>query len=471
MKLENSLVKILIVDDELEYREVLEMILSDKGYTTDTAASAEDALVKIKDNEYHIVLTDLMMGEMDGIDLLKEIKEKQKDVEVILITGHGTINNAVEAMKMGAYTYFIKGHKSEELLKEVKKIESKILLKIGNKMLDESSNDSNFMLKTNNKHFKKILDIAKKAARSSVNILILGESGVGKEVFASHIHNASNRNEKPFIPVNCSSFSDNLLESELFGHEKGSFTGATTKRHGRFEKSHEGTLFLDEIGDISLSTQVKLLRTIETKNVQRIGSNDSIKVDFRLITATNKNLQNEIAAGNFREDFFYRISTITIEIPPLRERKEDLEMLIDFFLQKSKKSMNKEIDKIENGVMDFLLSYDYPGNVRELKNIMDRLVVLSEGGIIREKDLPICREVGFTETNTVDLDEDKDILRMKKSKMIKPLKDVRKEIEAEYIEKVLLICENNISEAARKLCISRRQLFNKICEYGLKDEK
>lgn len=470
MNIENNLFKILIVDDEEEYREVIQMILDDEGYSTETAKSGEDALEKLKTNQYHLVLSDLIMGEMDGVELLKFIKENYSKIEVILITGYGTIQNAVEAMQKGAHTYFIKSHRFEELLEVIKKLKESILIYSEFAELNPINKEfqTDVMLTTKSPSFKKIIDVAEKAAKSDVNILILGESGVGKEVFARHIHNHSNRSNKEFVPINCSSFSDNLLESELFGHEKGSFTGATSTRVGRFELANEGSLFLDEIGDISLNTQVKLLRTVEMKNVQKIGSNESVRVNFRLITATNKNLENEIVAGTFREDFFYRISTITIEIPPLRERKEDLPMLINFFLDRSKGQMNKDIKSIEDKVMDFLFSYDYPGNVRELKNIIDRLVVLSENGKIYEKDLPKIRESQIQERKIEDASI-KINTNVNIDSSIKPLKDIRKEVESEYIEKVLLLCDNNISEAARKLCMSRRQLFNKICEYKLKE--
>ncbi len=451
MKEHSHSIKILIVDDEIEYREVLQMIVEGKGYITETAKSGMDALDKLKQNNFDLVLTDLIMEGMDGIELLGRIKEKYRDLEVIIITGYGTIQNAVEAMKKGAFTYFIKGHDPEVLLKEIKNVEEAISNNIHKSI--NSNNDSDFMLTTHNKKFRKVIDIAEKAAKSNVNILLLGESGVGKEVFARHIHYCSERGKNPFIPINCSAFSDTLLESELFGHEKGSFTGATDRRKGRFEAADRGTLFLDEVGDVSLNTQVKLLRVLEEKRIERIGSNKPIEVNFRLVSATNKELQKEIFKGEFREDFFYRLSTITIDIPPLRERKEDLQMLMDFFLERSKKTFNKEISEIEKGVMAFLLSYEYPGNIRELKNIIERLVVLSEDGRILTKDLPECKEPYIDDENL---------------EIIKPLKEMRKEVEAEYIEKVLEMCDENISEAARKLCISRRQLFNKISEYGLK---
>ncbi|WBW97096.1 sigma-54-dependent transcriptional regulator [Oceanirhabdus sp. W0125-5] len=456
MKNNNNIFKILVVDDEKEYREVFQMILEENGYITEEACGGEEALEKLKKESYDLILTDLIMKGMDGIELLKKIKKEYADTEVIIATGYGTIKNAVEAMKKGAYTYFIKGHDPEELLIEIEKLKRLVCVEKENKILRSQKSNSSFMLSTKNKEFKKVMNIAEKAAKSNVNILILGESGVGKEVFARYIHECSDRKDEHFIAVNCHAFSESLLESELFGHEKGAFTGALDKRIGRFEAAHGGTLFLDETGDISLSTQVKLLRTIESKKIERIGSNKSIDVDFRLICATNKDLHKSIMSGEFREDLFYRISTITIEIPPLRERKEDIPDLINFFFEKYKVKLKKNVSKIEKEVMDFLLSYEYPGNVRELKNIVERLIVLSEKGIIQESDLPEHGDKKAYEKEVEATEE------------IKPLKVIRKETEAKYIEKVLEQCNYNITEAAKKLDISRRQLFNKITEYELK---
>lgn len=444
--------KILVVDDEAEYREVLEMILEDKGYFVETAKGPEEALDKLKDGSFNLVLSDLIMKGMDGIELLERIKEEWPDMEVIIITGYGSIENAVKAMKKGAFTYFIKSHDPEELLMEIKKVKKLTYLEADNEILKSKQNVLSFMLQTKNREFRRVLDIAKKAAQSNTNILILGESGVGKEVLANYIHKCSDRQDRHFIPVNCHAFSDSLLESELFGHEKGAFTGAINRRKGRFEAAHGGTLFLDEVGDIPLSIQTKLLRAIETKKIERIGSNKPIKVDYRLISATNRDLYEEVANEIFREDLFYRISTITIELPPLRNRREDLPMLIDFFVKKSSMELKKNISDLEDGAREFLLAYDYPGNIREMKNIVERLVVLSEDGIIRERDLPSYEKI----------DKKEELVK------IKPLKTLRKEIEADYISKVLRKCDYNVSQAARELDISRRQLFNKINEYNLK---
>lgn len=439
--------RILIVDDEVQYSEVMKKIIKKKGYLADTASSGAEALKILKKNKkYDIVLSDLIMNNMDGVSLLEEINKLDKNIKVIMVTGYGSIENAVEAMKKGAYYYFIKGSSVESLLEEIDKINVLIT-----KEREINSNEK-YNLKTKNKKFAQTLELAKTAAKSNVNILLLGESGVGKDVFARFIHENSMRKDKEYVAINCCSFSDSLLESELFGHEKGAFTGACDSRKGRFELASGGTLFLDEVGDVSLGVQVKLLRTLENKVVERLGSNKPVEVDFRLISATNKNPKDEILSGTMREDFFYRISTIVITIPPLRERKEDLEDLVKFFLNKYTREFNKEILSIEDDVMEFLLNYDYPGNIRELKNIVSRLVVLSEGEKITSRGLPAI-------TN---------IHKSTEKEIIRPLREIRKEFECEYIEKALSLCGNNISQAAKKLDISRRQLTNKITEYNIK---
>ena len=447
--------KILVVDDEIQYQEVINMILQSEGYKTKVASSGEEALEILKKEEFHLVLTDLKMNGMDGIHLLEEIKNNYTNTYVMLITGFGTIKNAVEAMKKGAFGYFIKGSNPGDLLREIEKVKkecesTKKVEKINNK----------FLLDTKNYNFRKILRIAKKAASADVNVLITGESGTGKEVMARFIYENSKRKNEKFVPVNCQAFSSGLLESELFGHEKGSFTGAFNKRIGRFEEAHGGTLFLDEVGDIDLNTQVKLLRVLENRTIEKIGSNKPIDVDFRLICATNKDFYEAIENKEFREDLFYRINTISIHLPSLKERKEDLPMLIDFFLKKSSAKYNKKIIKVEDDVMNHLLNYEYKGNIRELKNILDRLVVLSENGIIRKE---------FVSAN-VQPNIEPDCGNFIKLEDIKPLKEIKQEAEANYIKKVLERFNGNITKSAEYLEISRRQLFNKIVEYNVKED-
>ncbi len=443
--------KILVVDDEEEFRDVYRIILEDKGYDINEASSGEKCLSMLENDDFDLVITDLKMVGMDGIELLKSIKEKQHGCDVIIVTGFGTVDSAVNAMKHGAFSYFIKGSDPEVLLKEIEKLVRIKSLEINNKFIRDQLINFEYLLESNNDKFKNMLKIAEKAAISNSNILILGESGTGKEVVAKYIHKTSKRNNENFVAVNCQVFSEGVLESELFGHEKGAFTGAIEKRIGRFEEADGGTLFLDEIGELSLNTQVKLLRVLESRTFERIGSNKNIAADIRLISATNRKLSEEIKAGKFREDLFYRINTITIEVPPLKDRKEDIPILIDFFLAQAQKEMKKKINKIESGLMELLVVYDYPGNIRELKNIIERLVVLSDDGVIKKADLPDLKLFNYEENSE-----------------IRSLKDVRQIAEIKYIKYVLDKCNGNISESARLMDISRRQLFNKLVEYGIK---
>ena len=447
--------KILVVDDEEEFRDACSLILSDKGYEVFLASSGEEGLNALKKDSFDLVLTDLKMGGISGLEFLSKIREEYYSCEVIVVTGYSTVESAVTAIKLGAFGYFIKGQDPELLLKDIEKLVKIKSLEKDNNNIKYGLGNSEYLLSTNNEKFKDMLRIAEKSALSNSNILILGESGTGKEVIAKYIHQCSIRKDKNFIPVSCQVFSEGVLVSELFGHEKGAFTGAMEKRIGRFEEANNGTLFLDEIGELPLSTQTKLLRVIETRSIERIGSNKNINVNIRLISATNRKLSEEIKGGRFREDLFYRINTITLEIPPLRERKEDLTAMIKFFLIKFQREMKKEIVDIEDGLMKVLMAYDYPGNLRELRNIIERLVVLSENSTIREKDLP----------DLPSLFDEKD-----KFSSAKSLKDVRKVAEADYIIAKLKECNGNISEAARLINISRRQLFNKIVEYGIKSK-
>lgn len=451
----NFQLKILVVDDEVEYQNVYKMILEDEGYLVETVSSGKEVLEKLKGEEFNLVLADLIMEGMNGVQLLKEIKKDYEETEVIIVTGYGSIESAVEAIKLGAFSYFIKDHDPEELLLEIGKVKNIFELKIENKSLKKERKVDNYLITTQNERFKELLNIVEKAAKSNASIFITGESGVGKEIMARYIHKTSNR-KGMFIPVNCQALSDNLLESELFGHEKGSFTGAFEQRIGRFEEASGGTLFLDEIAEIPISIQTKLLRALDTKTIERIGSNKQIKIDLRFITATNKNIVKAIEKGEFREDLYFRINTIPIRIPPLRERREDLPMFIDFFLKKYEIELKKKIVKVEDEVMNFLLVYDYPGNIRELKNMIERLVVLSEEGIIKSKYLPKDREVKETKNIEISsLDE------------LPSLKDYRNCLEKEYIEKVLNKSEKDMDLAAETLGISKRQLYNKISDFEI----
>lgn len=446
--------KILVVDDEIEYTDAYSLILSNNGYEVLVASSAEECLKKLETETVDLLITDIKMEGMDGLELLQKLKENYEQCEVIMVTGYGSIASAIKAMKQGAFGYFIKGESPDLLLLEIEKlVKMKQLKEAALKM--KASPSSEYMINTKNKSFSNLLAVAAKASKSNSNILILGESGTGKEVLAKFIHHESQRINKPFIPVNCQMFSDGVLESELFGHEKGSFTGAIERRIGRFEEADSGTLFLDEVGEIPLATQAKLLRALENRSFERLGSNKSINVDIRLISATNRRLDEAIKAGIFREDLLYRINTITLYIPPLRERKEDLELLINFFVAKFQTEMKKEISYFEDGLLDILNNYNYPGNIRELRNIIERLVVLSDDKTLHQKHLPdLMRTNSNIDTNSSE---------------IKSLKEVREKAETDYIKDILNYCEGNVSKTARLLNLSRRQLFNKISDYGIKN--
>ena len=448
-----GLFKILIVDDDADYIETYKMLLSKKGYSTETATSAEEALKMLETDYYPLIISDVMMPGIDGVDFLKKVKELyEKSIEVIMVTGYGSIETAVQTMKMGAFGYFIKSHNPEELILEIEKVHKIFSLQNINK-LNKNNEKSKYLFTSKNKEMGNVYDLVNRVATSNSNVLITGESGVGKEIIAQMIHEKSNRCNMPFIPINCQYFSTGLIESELFGHEKGAFTGAASRRIGHLEEANGGTVFLDEIGDMDENTQVKLLRVLETKQIERIGSNKLISVDFRLVTATNKDLTKAVSEGKFREDLYYRINTIEIKVPPLRSRREDIEDLIYFFINRFNMEMGKGIKNIDEETKYNLLNYNYPGNIRELKNIIERLVVLSRGGILKEDS---CNK-NMTSNNTTDVEE---IITYKKAKQ---------NFEKRYIIEMLKSCNNNITHAANLMKISRRQLFNKIMELDLKE--
>ncbi len=453
----NKEFRILIVDDEPDYCDVIAMVLQSEGYQTQTCYKPKEAVELLKKEKFDLVLSDLIMPEMDGIAFMKEVKQRHPDIYFVIMTAYGTIENAVIAMREGAYTYAIKGNDPEELLKEIDNIRKLKHISAQPEKPRGQQTEIECMLNTKNLKFQEVLSIAAKAAKSDANILILGESGVGKELLARYIYEESKRSSNQFLATNCCTFTESLLESELFGHEKGAFTGAVNTRIGRFEAAHGGTLFLDEIGDVPLSTQVKLLRAIETKTINRIGKNDDIKVDFRLISATNKDLELEIKEGRFREDLFYRLSTIIIEVPPLRERKGDIPELIRYFMNGLQKSLGIGEIKIDPEVMELLLAYNYPGNIRELKNIVERMAVLSDNGEVKMKSISnLVAKAEIPPQSSVPEDAFS-------------LREIRREAESKYIASILKKNRNNVTQSARELDISTRQLFNKIAEYGLKE--
>lgn len=446
---------ILIVDDEVEYQNVFTLLLEAEGYRVASCSGGQEALRIVREQNISLVMTDLKMPGMDGVELVRRIKEMDELINIMIITAYGSIGSAVEAMKVGASGYFLKGSDStESLLADVNRLFTIGRLKKDNAILREKVQTNDVFLQSTSPRFIETLSLCEKVADGNINVLLLGESGVGKEVMAEYIHRKSQRSSSHLIPVNCQSFSSGLIESELFGHEKGAFTGALQKRIGRFEEANHGTLFMDEIGDLPLPTQSKLLRVLENKKIERIGSNKSIDLDIRLISATNKDLDEMVERGEFRQDLLYRINAMTIRIPPLRERKEDIPGLVDFFFEKIKNDQKKAIESIEEDVLDYLYHYDYPGNVRELRNMVERLVTLSSGQSITMGDLEISyrRKGGEREEN----------------REARPFRQARDSFEQKYFQDMLNRCDGNVSKAALLAGISRRQFWNKINQLGLK---
>jgi len=380
---------ILIVDDEPLQRDILTTILSDEGYETYSAASGEEALKLVRAYEPDVVLTDLKMGRMDGIELLEKIKGLKQPPTVILMTAFGTVDSAVDAMKKGAFDYLTKPLDKEVVLLAVRRALERRELMQHNIELRKALNDM-FSIQGiigHSKAIKDVIHIVRKVADSTATVLILGESGTGKELIAKAIHYNSGRREKPFMAVNCAAIPETLLESELFGYEPGAFTGATQRRKGLFEAAGGGTVFLDEVGDLPMMTQSKILRVLQEREIMRVGGREPIKVDVRIVSATNKDLLEEMKHGRFREDLFYRLKVVTIHMPPLRERKEDIPELANFFLQKFNHSFGKNVEKIDDAAMKGIIGYPWPGNVRELQSVMEKAVLMSESDTIGLADI------------------------------------------------------------------------------------
>lgn len=375
---------VLIVDDEVSICEVLSAILMEMGYKVETSGGVADAVDKISKNEYDVIITDLKLPDGDGSDILTKAKEFNPDTEVIVITAYGTVDSAVDMMKRGAYDYITKPFKSEELKITIKNAVERKLLKDENKRLRREIVErySFHNIIGRSKAMQNVFDLIEKLSRVDTSVLIEGESGTGKELVARAIHYNSSRKDKPFVVVNCASIPDSLVESELFGHIRGAFTGAYSDKKGLFEVADGGTLFLDEVGELPLNTQAKLLRFLQERTFQPVGSVQEKKVDVRLISATNKDLKKEVMEGRFREDLFFRINIVVIHLPPLRERKEDIPLLIKHFIEKYSREINKEIRGVSDEVMEKLMRYSYPGNIRELENLILGAMTLEVSDII-----------------------------------------------------------------------------------------
>lgn len=443
--------RILIVDDEENVRQLLEKVLKKEGYLIDTANNGDSALDKIEKSNVDIVITDINMPEMDGIELLKQIVKLGQGIKVILITAFATLDTAVEALRFGACDYITKPFDLDEILLSVKKNAD---------TLNCLDNDTVSLISTNNELIQskspsmvKVIKLINQVADTNSTVLIQGETGTGKELIAQALHQLSKRSSKAFIKINCTAIPETLLESELFGYEKGAFTGAINKKPGRFELADGGTLFLDEIGDLPLSIQVKLLRAIQEKEFERLGGLKTVKSDVRIITATNKDLEKAVKDGNFREDLFYRLNVVQINLPSLKERKEDIPDLIKYFLKKSSDISGKPLKSITPEVLTILLNYKWQGNIRELENVIERCVVVTSGLTIEVSDLPEKLQ-DYTESG---------------SRSDSVLDNYVDNAECRIIQKALKECQGNRTKASELLGISRRSLHRKIIKYQLQD--
>lgn len=438
----------MIVDDEMVVRESLLHWFEKYGHVVDTASSGIEALEKLEKFPFDLLFVDMKMPGMDGIELLEKVKEEYPDTIVVIITAYGSIDTAVNAMKMGASDYLLKPFKPDQLSLVMEKVAHQKRVNSEYRYikdrLEEITRFDNIIGQSS--AMQSVFDLIPEVAQTDSSILIMGETGTGKELVAKAIHAKSNRSHGPFITINCGAMPNSLLESELFGHQKGAFTGAIHARKGFLEVVSGGTLFLDEIGEISPKMQVDLLRVLEEKKIIRIGDRYAIDVDFRLISATSRNLGKEVTDGTFREDFFYRINVISIPIPPLRKRKEDLPLLVQHFLQKYSHETTKQVDHVNRDAMELLKTYNWPGNVRELENAIERAVVLSKSRTLRVEDFSFLRPSVAPPSRPRSL----------------------RDVEKDHIQQILEECDGNVTQASKILNINRVTLHKMIKRYNLK---
>ncbi|RCK72080.1 MAG: Response regulator of zinc sigma-54-dependent two-component system [Ignavibacteriae bacterium] len=455
--MEKIKIPILIADDEEEFRYMLKMYLESLGYDVSTVSDGVQAINVVQEKAFDLALLDIKMPKVDGIDVLKFFKENFPNIEVIMLTGVDDVKIAVECMKLGAYDYLIKPYSGDELVKIIRKVlEKQRLVKeyqLIKAELQRLAGESEIVGQS--QKFKETLDIALKVAPTESTVLIQGHSGTGKELIANFIYKNSRRADKPFVVLNCASLPDTLIESELFGHEKGSFTDAHTMKQGLVELADGGTLFLDEVGDISPIVQPKLLRFIQSGEFRRVGGNIVLKADVRIISATNKNLFDEVKQGKFREDLLYRLNVITITVPPLKDRKDDIPLLVEYFL--TKKMRTRSPKKVSEQAMEILMQYSWPGNIRELENVLERAAILAKGDTIQPSDLSLAPNL-----TQKAISSSADNLIGNRIPI--------KEIEKLHIEGVLRNLKGNKVEAAKVLGISLKTLYTKIHQYQIEIE-
>jgi two-component system response regulator PilR (NtrC family) len=450
---------ILVVDDELSMRELLEYMLEKQGYKVLCAANGKEAISKIEKNQYDLLLCDIRLGDMTGLAVLKASKKKNPHVTVIMISAFATTETAVEAMNQGAFDYVPKPFENEELLQTIANALERKTLEIDKRAIDNELKESLHFGKIvgNSPRMQHIYEMIRQVAKTRSSVMITGESGTGKELIAKAIHEQSDRADEPFVTINCGGIPENLLESEFFGHRKGSFTGASADKQGLMEIANKGTLFLDEIAELSLPMQVKLLRAVQERVFRPVGGTKDISVDIRITSATNKKLEDEVIAGNFREDLFYRLNVIEIKVPPLRERKSDLLPLAQHFLEKYSKELGKQVTKFSSYAIDLLKKYDFPGNIRELENLIERSVALSNTNILLPDSLAMSihkkRWIEGVRNRRFDVDE---VARGV------ALDSILEEIERAYIEKAMECTDGNKNKAAELLGLSLRSFRYRV---------
>ncbi len=450
---------LLVVDDEKNYLLVLKELLADEGYEVLTAQSGADALAILNETELDLVVTDMKMPGMSGLELLEKLKQKDPQLPVVMMTAFGTVEKAVEAMKKGAFDYISKPFDNESLKKTVATALNMWRVIKENRFLSQElkAKFGPSDLIGNSLAIRQVRELIQKVAATKATVLVTGESGTGKELVARAIHAQSPRRDKPLISVNCSALAETLLESELFGHERGSFTGATSQRKGRFEIADGGTLFLDEVGEMAPSVQVTLLRVLQNREFERVGGNKTIKVDVRLIAASNRDLKEEIPRGTFREDLYYRLNVVHIEVPPLRDRRDDLPLLIRYFLERFSKELNKETPTLSSEAMTVIRDYSWPGNIRELENMLERAVILASSSLIHAEDLPIHPKGRTSQDWSAD-------------EVIPPglkLNEVLEMVEKKMILNALAKTGHVQSHAAELLGIEKNLFKYKMRKYGL----
>ncbi len=450
--------EVLVIDDEPAHAEVLAEHLERAGFRCQMATSGTEGVRLIEEKFFDVIITDLKMHDVDGLEILRRAKAEQPDCEVILLTGYGTIESAVTAMKEGAFYYLTKPPNKEELRALAHRAAETVRLRRTNvelqRRLDERFGFEGVI--GNSRQMREVIEKLKRIAPTNAMVLIHGETGTGKELVAQAIHQNSPRKNKPFVALNCAALSEHILESELFGHVKGAFTDAVSDRVGKFEYAHGGTLFLDEVGDMPLPTQIKLLRVLENGEITRVGSNQPIKVNVRILSATNRNLEEQIEAGTFRRDLYHRLKVVTVRLPPLRERAEDIPALIDFFLKQFCRQHSKQIRGVSPTARRRLLTFSWPGNVRQLRNVIESMVVVDYDGVLDMDDLP-------EELTGGPVASEPPASASLAALVGKPLE----EIERLFIAETLRACGGNREEAARTLGIGERTLYRKIKEYGL----